>query len=308
MAALAEHAEEFLSFLRFERKLSENTLRSYSADLNQLIAWADENGLGGEDVARFTPDHLREFLLFLRAGPVSYSLATVARKVSAVKAFFRFLLKRGYVSSNPMAAVRTPKFRRRLPVYLEEAEVERLLESVQGDDVFARRDRAILECLYSAGLRASELVALDTDSVDMSQGAAVVRGKGGKERMVFFGPYALEALRSYLRLRPSLVQEDASSSGPLFVNRFGTRLTTRSLQRIIAKHCLAAGLPRGVTPHTLRHSFATHMLNKGADLRLIQELLGHSSIATTQIYTHLSPERLREIYLRAHPRARRSGD
>jgi len=293
--------EEFSDYLAIEKHVSPNTLRAYAADLAGLIDWAEENGFASRDVASLTADNLREYLIFLRQGPRDYALRSVARKISAAKSLFKFLLRRGYVSSNPMTLVRTPKLPRKIPHYLEEHEIEMLLKAPHGDDMFARRDRAILETLYSTGLRASELVSLDVSSLNFSEGTARVVGKGTKERMVFFGKYAIEAIRKYLPLRDDVV---GSKSGPLFINKLGTRLTTRSLQRVIEKYIMETGLSAKTTPHTLRHTFATHLLNNGADIRLIQELLGHSSIATTQIYTHLSPERLRDVYLHAHPRSR----
>jgi integrase/recombinase XerC len=299
---LAGRVEEFLDHLRHERNVSENTLRSYSADLAGFLDWADENGFGSSDADAFTPEVLREFLLFLRNGPKEYAVRSVARKVSACKAFFKFTLRRGYVTSNPMNTVKTPRLPKHLPHYLEEDEVKRLLDTPQGDDLLSLRDKALLEALYSTGCRASELVAMDVDGVDYNDGTVRVTGKGRKERLVFLGSFALEAIRNWLPARSTLLPPSSARSGPLFVNKFGTRLTTRSLQRVVEKRILEAGLSAKTTPHTLRHSFATHILNSGADLRLVQEMLGHSSIATTQIYTHLSPERLRKVYMKAHPR------
>ncbi len=304
MSDLSTNVEAFLNHLKFERKVSPNTLRSYSSDLAQFLEWADESGFGDSEVADITPENLREFIVHLRAGPVDYTVTSVARKLSAVKALFKYLLKRGHLASNPTAAVRAPKMGRPLPKYLDEDEVEKLLAAPKGDDALGLRDKALLESLYSTGMRASEIVSLNVESLDLKNGTANVVGKGKKERMVFFGPYAVDAVIAYLRKRSELTGDGGHQSGALFVNKFGTRLTSRSLQRIVEKYIAESGLPRNTTPHTLRHSFATHMLNKGADLRLIQELLGHSSISTTQIYTHISTERLRDIYMKAHPRAR----
>ena len=305
MGTLAAHVEEFLSYLRFERKVSENTLRSYAADMGQLLNWADENGFGATAVSEIDASDLREFLLFLRTGVKGYAKSSVARKISSLKAFFKFLAKNKYIEVNPALVVRPPKQSRHLPHYLEEHEIEALLSSPSGDSPLSLRDKAILESLYSTGLRASELVGLNVESVDLSTGTARVIGKGNKERMVFFGSFAIDALRQYIAQRVLIVDDDLRNRGALFVNKFGTRLSTRSLQRIIAKYIAITGLSMKTTPHTLRHSFATHMLNSGAGLKLIQEMLGHSSIATTQIYTHLSPERLREVYISAHPRGKK---
>jgi integrase/recombinase XerC len=294
--------EQFCDYLEHERHSSPHTIRSYSADLNGLLIWAADNGYGDRDVASISADDLREFLIHLRAGPEDYAPRSVARKLSSAKSLFKYLLRHGIISSNPMALVRTPKLPKRMPHYLEEHEVAALLAAPKGSDVFAKRDRAILETLYSTGLRASEIVSLNVESINLREGTAVVMGKGSKERMVFFGKYAIEAINDYLPSRSSLTSQ--YREGPLFINKLGTRLTTRSLQRVIEKYIMETGLSSKTTPHTLRHTFATHMLNKGADIRLIQELLGHSSIATTQIYTHLSPEKLREVYTAAHPRSR----
>jgi integrase/recombinase XerC len=224
----------------------------------------------------------------------------MARKLASLRALFRWLERTERIATDPAASLRTPRRDRPLPKVLSREEIDRLLAAPEGDTILARRDRAILETLYSAGLRASELVGLDVENLDLAGGVVRVRGKGRKERLALLGAPATRAVREYLELRRAKGLADPA----LFLNHRGGRLTARSVQRVLERTLIAAGLAGRATPHTLRHSFATHLLDAGADLRAVQEFLGHASLSTTQIYTHVTTEKLKEIYDRAHPRAR----
>ena len=293
-------AARFLTELAAARGASEHTLRAYRRDLAELCAHLA--GRGVHDPERVSSRDLRSFLVELDLRGLARP--SVQRKFSAARSLFRYLLRQGRIESHPAAGLRPGRKRRPLPTTLDPAEVEALLLAPDADTARGRRDRAILEVMYSAGTRAAETVGLERRHVDLGRGLARVFGKGRKERLVPLGSHAVAALREYLadprRARPAGPAGDA-----VFLNARGGRLTTRSLGRIVDHWALAAGLLRRPTPHTLRHSFATHMLDAGADLRAVQELLGHAHLVTTQIYTHVSIERLREVYERAHPRAGR---
>jgi len=232
-----------------------------------------------------------------------YSKATVARKLATLRSFYKFCVKRGHVVSNPVAPIRTPKQEKRLPKFLNTEEVAALLAAPDDSDILGARDKAMLETLYSTGIRVSELVGLNLDDVDFLGEALTIRGKGRKERITPIGPTALAAIRKYLELRQKDARATTFNPQALFVNKHGQRLSTRSVRRKLDKYLAQQGLDPSISPHTLRHTFATHMLNAGADLRSVQELLGHQSISTTQIYTHLTTNRLKEVYDQAHPRA-----
>ena len=296
----------FLEHLQGERQLSPETLRAYEYDLvtfHEFLA-RDFLGKAPEEVRPQDVDALavRSFLAALtRKG---LGKRSQGRALAAVRSLFRFACREGVLPANPAQGVRTPKFPKMLPRHLRPGEVEGLIEAPAGDEPLVRRDRAILELLYAAGLRVSELVGLDWPDVDLSARVLRVMGKGSKERMVPFGRPAAEALRRWLEVWEGV--RDAMDGGePVFLNHQGTRLTDRSVRRVIDRWVDAAAVARGVHPHTLRHTFATHLLENGADLRAIQELLGHSSLSTTQKYTHLEVERLLSVYRDAHPRARR---
>ena len=296
----------FLEHLQGERQLSPETLRAYEYDLvtfHEFLA-RDFLGKAPEEVRPQDVDALavRSFLAALtRKG---LGKRSQGRALAAVRSLFRFACREGVMPANPAQGVRTPKFPKMLPRHLRPGEVEGLIEAPAGDEPLVRRDRAILELLYAAGLRVSELVGLDWPDVDLSARVLRVMGKGSKERMVPFGRPAAEALRRWLEVWEGV--RDAMDDGePVFLNHQGTRLTDRSVRRVIDRWVDAAAVARGVHPHTLRHTFATHLLENGADLRAIQELLGHSSLSTTQKYTHLEVERLLSVYRDAHPRARR---
>ena len=290
----------YLEHLRHARQSSAHTLRAYSADLAQFVGFARERGVvAAKDV---TPLLVRGYLATIRGSGLSR--ASVARKLASVRSFFRFLALRGEMESNPAVAVRTPRLERKLPRVLTEGDVGQLLDTnIFDGSLLGLRNRAMLEVLYSGGLRAGELVSLREEDLDLRAGVARVLGKGRKERLCPLGRPAIESLREYLaKKRSSGIGESV-----VFVNRFGNRLTDRSLRRLFGGFLRERGLGGKGTPHTMRHSFATHLLDAGADLRSVQELLGHASLSTTQIYTHVSIERLREVYTKAHPRAKRRG-
>ena len=245
-----------------------------------------------------TPLDLRRYLADLRRA--EYSRATIARKIATLRSFYKFLAREGEVQGNPVKVIRTPRLGKRLPKFLNPSDVERLLAAPKGDDLLSRRDAAMLEVLYSTGMRVSELVGLDLEDIDPLAEVVRVRGKGRRERLAPLGSYAVRALNRYLEAR---AQANVKDDRAVLVNRHGRRLNVRSVRRKLAKYLAEAGLDPGVSPHTLRHSFATHMLERGADLRAVQELLGHRSLSTTQIYTHVTASRLKEIYESAHPRA-----
>ncbi len=300
-AALAPELQRFEDYLRVERRASPHTLQAYRSDLAQYAAWL---GGRGSVLVPSSPTLVRGFIASTAAevGP-----ATQARKLSAIRSFYRHLVREGLAGSNPARAVASPRQPRRLPEVLPEEETAALVEAPGADgDPLHLRDRAFMELLYASGLRVSELTGLDVDGVDLPQGLVRVLGKRRKERIVPVGGQAREALRRYLATaRPTLAARPAGRTAPqaLFLNFRGGRLTSRSVARLIDGWVEKVGLPRHVHPHVLRHCFATHLLTNGADLRGIQELLGHASLSTTQRYTHLDWKRLATVYDQAHPRA-----
>jgi integrase/recombinase XerC len=299
----------FLEHLQGERQLSPQTLRAYEHDLVTFHEFLARDFLGKEPEAVRPQDvdalAVRSFLAALtRQG---LGKRSQGRALSAVRSLFRFACLEGVLAANPAQGVKTPKVPKTLPRHLRPGEVEDLIEAPAGDEPLQRRDRAILELLYAAGLRVSELVGLDWKDVDLSARVLRVMGKGSKERMVPFGRPAADALRRWLEVWES-VRDPMGDGDPVFLNRAGGRLTDRSVRRVIDRWVDAAAVARGVHPHTLRHTFATHLLENGADLRAIQELLGHSSLSTTQKYTHLEVDRLLSVYRDAHPRARRDSE
>jgi integrase/recombinase XerD len=301
----AELTLDFLAYLELERGLSRNTLEAYRSDLAQFGAFLERERLGALDV---THRHLTKFVTQLaNGGPEKPAVApaTIQRKVACLRSFYRHLRREEIVDHDPTAQLRGPKRTQRLPKVLARAEVQKLLSQPQGTSPPALRDRALLELMYACGLRASEAVGLLVSDVDLQAGVLRARGKGSKERIVPVGREAVRALRHYLdRARPRLVGDRAEDR--LFVNHRGGGLSRQGLYKIVQRHAKAAGLEHKMSPHTLRHTFATHLLAGGCDLRAVQEMLGHADIATTQIYTHLSAERLRDVYFDAHPRAARS--
>jgi len=286
-------AEAFIKFLRAERGVSIHTLRSYRSDLEQFgrFLGSDPKRTDWRTITRLT---LRGYLVHLQKTGLRRS--SVARKLAVIRSFFRYLHREGRVDQNPARAVSTPRQERRLPTVLTVDEAIRLVKAPDGRPRTELRNRAILETLYSTGMRLSEVVSLDLSDLDEGEGVARVKGKGKKERIVPIGSKALEALSAY--------RGEMRKSGPVFVGPSGARISTRTVARIVAES--GRELPRSVrvTPHALRHSFATHLLEGGADLRAIQELLGHSRLSTTQRYTHVTTDRLMEVYDKAHPRAK----
>ncbi len=295
----------FITYLESERQLSPHTVRAYAADIVQLRDFLKDDKIifsAASEKPFFAWGRVREahLLRFVRARMSLDEPASVSRKVAAIRTFFGFLVNRGELDENPAVLLRAPRNHRHLPVYLEEEEVDQLLDSITGDNELRLRDRAILELMYACGLRVSEVVGLDRANVDFAEGIIRVVGKGRKERVVPLGRMAAKTLERYLehRSRPRPAAGDA-----LFLNARGGRLSARSVSSLVRKYGIQAGIQKQLTPHAVRHSFATHLLQNGADLRVIQELLGHSSLATTQRYTHVDVKRLLEVYDQAHPLA-----
>ena len=296
--SLETDLDAFLRHIEIVRNLSPHTVRAYAGDLGELVT-----GLGALGVAQAQAVDLfglRRYLTTLR----DHKLAprSIARKISAIRAFFAWLTEAGHVASNPAEGLRLPRRGRSLPGVLSRDDVQRLLEHEDaGDGWMAARDRALLETLYSTGARVSEMASLDLGDLDLHDGTVLLKGKGRRERLAGLGRPCVDALEAYFgEVATARVRRDRRA---VFLNRFGTRLTTRGMARVLEKRVAAAGVPGRVSPHTLRHSFATHMLEAGANLREVQELLGHKSVASTQIYTHLTLDHLMRVYQKAHPRA-----
>lgn len=291
----------FRRYLEFERNASELTLKSYNEDLESLRDYFDLRHGGFPAPSAVTITELRGFVAYLHE--CGYARATIARRLACLRSFFRYCRREGIVDANPARALRTPRAGRKLPHFLSTDEVGRLLEAPPANSSAGLRDRAMLETMYSAGLRVAELVSLDVAAWDRDENIVRVIGKGRKERIAPIGRYAAKVLADWLEVRTTTPKTRPEDQDALFLNRFGGRLTTRSVRRMIDKHIQTAGLSSKTSPHTLRHSFATHLLDGGADLRSVQELLGHKSLTTTQIYTHVSTARLRDVYESAHPHA-----
>ncbi len=322
--------QEFLNYLQFEKRFSGHTAKCYGADLHQfsefLIAHSDSapsaheptslTQQGGPATALATETDLKVDQLLLSAqidsvrsylgllNEKQYSKATIARKLATLRSFYKFLVKRNHISSNPVISIRTPKQEKKLPRFLEYEEVKKLLSTPPINTWLGSRDRAILETLYSTGIRVSELVALNMDDIDFLGEVVHVRGKGKKERIAPIGSSALQVIQHYMEYRNKRAQSNGNFDAKvLFVNKHGRRLSTRSVRRKMDKYLKMSGLDPDISPHTLRHSFATHMLNNGADLRSVQELLGHQSLSTTQVYTHVTTAQLKKDYDDSHPRS-----
>ena len=308
---------QFLDYLKLERHFSDYTVKSYGADLTQFGQYlAGEIGrpIGApisekiaveqidERAVKCEPLTVREFLAYLYGQ--NYTKSTTARKLATLRSFYKFLIRRGLVSVNPLSTIRTPKQEKRLPRCLDLEQVQKLLDAPGDADLLSARDKAMLEVLYSSGIRVSELVELETADLDLQEGVLRVRGKGRKDRFTPIGSQAIKALQRYFEMRNvDLRCQQSRDIARVFLNKHGEALSTRSVRRKLDKYLVTAGLDPGISPHTLRHSFATHLLNNGADLRSVQELLGHQSLSTTQIYTHLSTARVKQAYDAAHPRA-----
>jgi len=285
--------EKFEKYLDIEKNYSEHTLRSYKTDLKEL-----DEFVKGQDPKLITRLDIRRFLAGLKARGISKR--TIIRKMAAIRSFFKFLFRDGYIDNNPAGSIFTPRADKKLPEFLDYDRTIKLITSPSTDTLLGLRDRALLEVLYSTGTRVSELSGLDIESIDLIAGVVKVRGKGKKERMALLGGEAQKSLRSYLNEIRSSRKKDSRA---VFLNKWGTRLSDRSIRRLIDKYVKKCGIEQKISPHSIRHSFATHLINNGADLRSVQELLGHKNLATTQIYTHLGSERIKKMYSKAHPRS-----
>ena len=302
---MQEIFNKYINYLEVERNVSPYTVRNYTTDLLDFFQFLRTKGVGSlKEVDKHT---LRDYLSqLMEQGLVR---ASIARKLSAIRSFYRYLLREEIISTSPVADTSSPKLDKRLPSFLTIEEVERLLEVPDLSTPQGQRDRALLEILYASGLRVSELVNLNLEQVNLDSREIRVRGKGSKERMVLMGEPAAEALRAYLKQgRPKLFASKIRMTNALFINRYGERLPERRVQRILEKYANIAGIDKGVHPHMLRHTFATHLLDGGADLRVVQELLGHANLSSTQIYTHVTKSQARKVYLSAHPMAQEKGE
>lgn len=298
---MLDYINKYLAHIEHERNFSPQTLRAYRNDLQQYLSFLNAEGCASfGDVTRLL---LRKFLAFQKKH--HYSKTTIARKFVSIRSFCKFLCREGVLEFNPVESIRTPKLSKSLPGFMSISETEALLNTPDGNTLPGVRDSAMMEALYSTGMRVSELAGLDVSDVDFSGCVVKVKGKGKKERLLPIGNHALHAIQTYLDKRNA----DASlriagrNSKALFLNNRGGRLTERSIGRMLEKYVKKAGMNLKISPHTFRHSFATHLLDRGADLRSVQELLGHANLSTTQIYTHITTERLKEVYKKAHPRA-----
>jgi tyrosine recombinase XerC len=294
---IMDYIQKFLRYLEIEKNASPHTLSNYRRDIQQFLDFLSSHQC--PDVTQANTTKVRSWLAQFISK--NYDKSTRSRKLSSVRAFYRFLVREGDAKANPVLGISGPKLDKKLPTFLDKVQVVKLLESPESLDLAGFRDKAILELLYSSGIRVSELVGLNYDDVDFISEAVKVKGKGKKERLVPMGRPSAIALKKYFDERKkSGSKKDAKA---VFTNRSGERLNARTVQRVVQKYMKKTLLPGHISPHSLRHTFATHMLDAGADLRSVQELLGHESISTTQIYTHITPERLKEVYDRAHPRA-----
>ncbi|WP_162668392.1 tyrosine recombinase XerC [Gemmata massiliana] len=293
---------EFLTHLGLEKNASDKTVKSYREDLSQALQYARDHLKKSQiDPTDWTTRLVRSFVAWLHEQ--GYAKSTIARRLAAVRSFGKYLCRQGVLESNPAQALRGPRQDKKLPHFLTLADIQKLLVAPPDSDWAGRRDRAMLEALYASGIRVSELVGLDLLSVDLNDGVITVRGKGKKERLALLGPDAIKSISRWLEDRSALLHRTGKDTQAVFLNNKGGRLTTRSVGRLLEKHLKTAGLDPRTSPHTLRHSFATHMLDAGADIRGVQELLGHKSLATTQVYTHVTTQRLQKSYQKAHPRS-----
>lgn len=296
---MTDHLADFLRHLGLEKNASAHTVKSYREDLAQALQYFQSRD-GLTDARRLTVRSIRGYLAWLHEQ--GYARTTVARRLAALRSFLRFLCRQGVLAENPAFGLRGPRPDKRLPSFLGAGELTKLIATPDASPL-GRRDRAVLETLYSAGLRVGELVGLQLDDVDTAAGVARVRGKGKRERVAMLGPPCVTAMNEWLGQRGHLAARSDRPVKAVFLNHRGTALTTRSVGRLLCKYLGRAGLDPAVSPHTLRHSFATHLLDNGADIRTVQELLGHRNLTTTQVYTHVTTQRLNETYRSAHPRA-----
>ncbi|HAA37533.1 MAG TPA: tyrosine recombinase XerD [Firmicutes bacterium] len=291
----------FLSYLQVEKNASYHTLRNYGEDLVQFTAFLEKETINLTAIDYLT---LRHYLALLQEK--GYDRRSIARKLSAIRSFLRYLNREELLEDKTWHNVSTPRVGKKLPIFLYPEEMLRLLDAPDVQTPAGQRDAAILEVLYASGVRVSELVALNVQDLDLHLGQFIVKGKGARERMVPLGRFACNAVQRYLQnARPLLLRKNSAGEleKALWLNKYGTRLSDRGVRRLVEKYVRQAGLSHGISPHSIRHTFATHLLNAGADLRAVQELLGHINLSTTQIYTHLTRERLKEVYHDAHPRA-----
>ncbi|MDR3563816.1 MAG: tyrosine recombinase XerC [Negativicutes bacterium] len=301
MGVSIPYLDQFILYLKIEKNASPHTINNYRADIEVFFDFAREQGVGEVLFSHVTLILIRAYLADLKEE--DYARRTIARRVAALRSFFRFLCRESVIANNPFKGVHTPKLEKRLPIFLDPDEITGLLE-LPDNTALGRRDAAILELLYATGVRVSELAGLTIKDVDLTSGYALVYGKGYKERIIPVGRKALTAVKVYLSdSRPRLYSNAKTPHEILFVNKAGGPLTDRSVRRLLDKYVDQLAINKKVSPHTIRHSFATHLLNNGADLRSVQELLGHVNLSTTQLYTHVTKERLKTIYLQAHPRA-----
>jgi integrase/recombinase XerC len=299
---MEEALADFLRHLSVEKNASALTCKAYREDICQAIEFFGRQSPAPAEPAQVTSRHVRAFLVWLHEQ--AYAKTTVARRLAAVRSWFRFLCRRGYLAENPADGLRGPRREKKLPHFLPEAACAKLVAApAAGTGALELRDRALLETLYSAGLRVSEATGLNLADLDLPGGVATVRGKGKRERLAFLGAGAQDALGKWLTAREQTLKNGRRKADAVFLNKNGTRLTPRSVARILGKYLQAAGLDPRASPHSLRHSFATHLLDHGADIRSVQELLGHRSLTTTQVYTHVTTGKLQANYRKAHPRA-----
>ncbi|MEE9248791.1 MAG: tyrosine recombinase XerC [Dehalococcoidia bacterium] len=310
---MQQYLARFIQHLEGERNLSPYTVRNYRTDLAPFFHFLEAEGTGDLEAVdrrllrRYVVWLIQDRPILLTKGTIKrgHAMRSVARKISVLRTFYRFLVREDYLESSPVSRLVLPKLEKRLPTFLSKQQAAKLVEAPDKAGPLALRDRALLELLYAAGLRVSEIAGLDMENIDRKTREARVLGKGSKERLVLMGRSALEALEAYLaRGRPELAQGGRTRA--LFLNRYGARLSVRSVQNVVRHYSLKEGFGGRVHPHTLRHSFATHLLDGGADLRVVQELLGHESVSTTQIYTHMTTTEIRKTYVKAHPRAEAS--
>lgn len=293
---------QFLRFLAIERNAAELTVKSYREDLIALDEYLGQAYQRSADPAEITPLDLRGYVSAMHEA--GYAKTSISRRLASLRTFFKFAQREGMATSNPAKPLRNPRPDRKLPHFLSNDEIGQLLNAPPAGQAMGLRDRAILETTYSAGLRVSEVVGMNDGDLDLTEALVRIRGKGRKERLAPLGSFAIGALKRWLKVRVLSPKEKPGPLAPIFTNKFGRRLTTRSVARMLEKHLKTTGLDGRTTPHTLRHSFATHLLDRGADIRSVQELLGHKSLVTTQIYTHVSTAGLKAAYERAHPRAK----
>ena len=304
MKDFEKQVKGFVQHIQAERNFSENTVISYSKDLSDFGDFLRERKLQQNPLDQIDRLILRDFLVFLKRKRLKET--SIAHKVFVLRSFFRYLLRKGKIPSDPASSLSSPRRKKSLPTFLTISQMEGLLKAPPGESLWGLRDLAILELFYSTGMRLSELADLDFSSIDFQGGVVRVLGKGGKERVIPAGKEALEAVKNYLNMRRSMTKLTANADQEaIFLNRSGRRLSARTIGRIVKKYAAKISEDQKTSPHTLRHTFATHLLDQGADLLAVKDLLGHESLSTTQTYTHVTTERLKKIYKKAHPRAER---